>query len=439
MTEAQKHIPLSSLMRYGFIALPVAFAGLPIYLIAPDYYASQFGLSLTSLGAVLLFLRFVDGVQDPFIGAFSDRFHHKRPLIILSAALVLVSGFWCLFQPPAAVAYLAWFAISVFVITTAYSVLVINITALGGIWARDPHERTRIAMVREVHGLIGLLLVIVLASSLTNHFPVSHVYAVIAILLFVLLSIGVALFLNWYAWHSDEIEPQSLLDPKAAPKGERSFFHLWASMTGETKSFFLIYGLSMLASSIPAVLVIFYVRDFLQAPLYLGLFLSLYFLSGAVGMLLWSKLSRQLDNKLLCWQLGMAVATLSFIWVMFLEPGDVFAYGVICVLSGLGFGADLSLPPSLLADQISAQKREPDSGFYHAQLTLLTKLSLALSTALIFPLLETAGYRPAQATNKDGLFMLVVCYAAIPSLIKALSLTLIFRHSDFYLHSKTEA
>ena len=89
MTKSAQHLPLLSLFHYGFIALPVAVAGFPIYLLAPDFYATQFGLSLTSLATVLLILRFIDGIQDPFIGAFSDKFHQARPFIIIGSCLPL--------------------------------------------------------------------------------------------------------------------------------------------------------------------------------------------------------------------------------------------------------------------------------------------------------------------------------------------------------------
>ena len=50
--------------------------------------------------------------------------------------------------------------------------------------------------------------------------------------------------------------------------------------------------------------------------------------------------------------LSMGVAIAAFVWAFFLPPGNAVAYGVICVLSGLALGADLALPPSMLADVI---------------------------------------------------------------------------------------
>ena len=56
-----------SLIRYGFFALPLAFAGLPLYMHMPDLYAREFGLNLAVLGTVLLVIRLIDAVQDPVL------------------------------------------------------------------------------------------------------------------------------------------------------------------------------------------------------------------------------------------------------------------------------------------------------------------------------------------------------------------------------------
>ena len=58
----------AQLFKYAFLALPLAFAGLPIYIHAPDYYTTNLGISLTAIGYILLILRAVDAVQDPIIG-----------------------------------------------------------------------------------------------------------------------------------------------------------------------------------------------------------------------------------------------------------------------------------------------------------------------------------------------------------------------------------
>lgn len=430
MKQVEAPLSKSSLLQYGLIALPVAFAGFPIYVLAPDYYASQFGVSLSSLASVLLFLRLIDGLQDPFIGAVSDYLQNKRFSIIILAAILLSVSFWFLFQPLEDVWMLFWFALTVFFVSTAYSILVINITALGGIWSCPSHQRTRVAMYREALALVGLLLAVILPTFFMQHYSPSISFAVVSLVLNVLLIIGLVAFFSWYQIHRVDLELRNDEVPaKSAMKSSvlRSYFKKLSSLPSETRYFYLIYGLSMLASSIPAILVIFFVRDYLQAPVYIGLFLSLYFLSGAFGMVIWSRLSQKWDDKLKAWLFAMILAVLSFIWVLLLNPGDLVAYALICIISGFAFGAELSLPPSILADYIALQKREKESGFLYSQLTLLTKLSLAGATAAVFPILDSAGFKPADVNDKSSLSVLVICYGLVPCLIKLFSIGFLIR------------
>lgn len=111
----------------------------------------------------------------------------------------------------------------------------------------------------------------------------------------------------------------------------------------------------MLASSIPTVLVVFYVRDLLHSEAYLGLFLLLYFASGIAGIPLWGRLSR-IHGKHHAWMLSMLLAVVGFIGAYFLSEGEVIAYAIICIVSGFAFGADLILPPSILADYVNHDK-----------------------------------------------------------------------------------
>ena len=58
-------ITKTQLIQYGLLGMPVAFAGFPLYVLAPDYYATQHGLSLALLGFILLALRIFDAVPRP--------------------------------------------------------------------------------------------------------------------------------------------------------------------------------------------------------------------------------------------------------------------------------------------------------------------------------------------------------------------------------------
>ena len=43
-------------LRYGLLGLPLAFCALPLYVFMPNFYATQWGVSLAALGPLLLAL-----------------------------------------------------------------------------------------------------------------------------------------------------------------------------------------------------------------------------------------------------------------------------------------------------------------------------------------------------------------------------------------------
>jgi glycoside/pentoside/hexuronide:cation symporter, GPH family len=185
---------------------------------------------------------------------------------------------------------------------------------------------------------------------------------------------------------------------------------------------FLINGV---AAAIPATLVLFYVADVLRRPELTAVFLVLYFVSGAAGMPVWVRLAATF-GKARAWLLAMALAIAAFIWAYFLGPGDVAAFAVVCVMSGLAFGADLALPASMLADVIDddeSQQARPDGadfGLWH----LLEKLALALAAGIALPLLQYLGYVPGITAAPGSALPWV--YALLPCMIKLAAVSLLW-------------
>ena len=93
-------------LSYGGLGLPLAFVALPLYVILPNHYASEFGIPLATLGALLLVARLLDAVADPWIGRLVDGWFAHSVARVLGvaaiAALVLAAGFRGLFFPAVA-------------------------------------------------------------------------------------------------------------------------------------------------------------------------------------------------------------------------------------------------------------------------------------------------------------------------------------------------
>lgn len=396
---------------YGLFALPLAMAALPLYVHLPKFYGGTLGVDLALLGIVLLVLRLLDGLVDPLLGAWSDRLRSRRAAIALSAP-VLAAGMVALFLPPTGTeaGHLAWLVVALTLVYTAYSVAMINHNAWGAELTTDPVGRTRITAVRE-----GLALVGVVIAGLAPALLGGAAGADAGLAPFAIVFAGVTLACALVLWRAPVAPRRAaasvvpLATRVAAPLADPLFRRL-----------LLVFLANGIASAIPATLVLFFIADVLQAPERQGLFLALYFVAGGLGMPLWVRLSAAW-GKTRAWMAGMVAAVVAFVWAFALGPGDTAAFAAICVLSGLALGADLALPPSLLADVIDRDGRERPTGAYFGLWTLATKLNLALAAGIALPLLSFLGYAPG-AEGGGGLRALAFVYAIVPCALKLVAL-----------------
>lgn len=399
-------VTFSGLAAYGIMAFPLAFAGLPIYLHAPDFYAVTLQQPVATLGTILLALRLLDAIQDPFIGSLSDRFHRWRSAVLGFGAFLLGAGFWMLFHPNKD-APLVWFAASVLICTTGFSVVTINYQTLGGLWKTRASDRTPITATREGFGLAGLLVASVLPTALATSIGIETSFFYVTLGYLPLLAVALWLLLRWMR-----------LAPLETPQTDRPVMG-WRSLLRDRwrRLFFGLVFLNIFASAIPAVLVLFFIRDRLGGESYAGLFLLVYFLSGVISMPLWTRVARRF-GKIRAWQVSLAGAILTFCWAALLQQGDLTAYAFVCALSGLALGADLALPPAILADHIDADRRQSEASRLFAIMAFLSKSGLALATGLTLPLLGLFGYQPGTVLTAQLGFLLSLTYAGVPCLIK---------------------
>lgn len=114
-----------NLFGYSIMAFPLAFAGIPLYIHAPDFYSATLGLPLATIGAILLVLRLFDAFQDPIIGYFSDKYNYRRKQIVLLGIIFLGLGFYVVFNPLES--FILSFVFGVFFATTGFSIISINL------------------------------------------------------------------------------------------------------------------------------------------------------------------------------------------------------------------------------------------------------------------------------------------------------------------------
>ena len=407
------------LAAYGALGMPLAMAALPIYVHVPKFYADTLGLSLAGVGAILLAARVLDAVQDPLLGWWSDRRRSRggtRWVFVGAGVPLLALGMLGLFNPPfEAPGALGWWLVAnLVVVYTAFSLVTVSYQAHGAEISDDIAERTRVTAWREGFALAGVFLAAALPEILKASAGEREGFARFSLAFAPLAIVAAAVTIRG--------SPPS--HARVPPAGTAVFGALVLPLRNAPfRRLLLVFVLNGIAASIPATLVLFFIEDVVRRPDLAAAFLVAYFAAGAAGLPMWTWLSRRV-GKGRAWLLAMLLSIAAFVWAFFLGPGSVAAYLAICVMSGVGLGADLALPPSLLADVIDVDEREGrgrNEGAYFGLWSLVTKLNLALAAGIALPLLQGFGYAPGADNPPQSLFVLAAVYALLPCLLKAMA------------------
>ncbi|NBO40737.1 MAG: MFS transporter [Betaproteobacteria bacterium] len=402
-----------SLALLGLPAMPLAFVALPLYVIWPHYFASQFGVSLGLIGAVLLLARLTDALLDPALGLWVDSLMRRHSQTLLRrtwlAGALLSVGFLLLFfphwltGPTVTIELLILLVLGALLLSyLCYSFLNIALQSWGARLGGDVVMQSRLVGWREGLGLCGVIL-----ASLTPGWG-----GMPALVSFFVLLLALSLGAWWYAPRPlpAEIQPMTY-EPQwrvlLRPWGHAGFRRLlW------------VFMLNGIASAIPATLMLFFVQDRLQLPSALqSQFLGAYFLSAAISMPLWLACITRFGLGR-SWLAGMLLAVAVFVWTLGLGAGDEIAYTLVCLLSGLALGADLIAPGALLNGLLQQSPNDSQhSGAYFGWWQVATKLNLALAAGISLPLLQWLGYA-SGSRDAPALLALSWAYALLPCLLK---------------------
>lgn len=395
---------------YGLLGAPLAAAALPIYIHIPKLYAEHYGVSLTLLGVVLFAARLVDALADPLIGAAGDRARGRRPVVLIGL-LPLAVGLPALVKPLAGIDPLLWLVGALLLVYAGYSIATINYAAWGAELSATPALGTRLVASREGWALVGVVAASIAPGLLSDDAPTGLWRAVLCWLPWLALA---ALLTSTTV---PELRPQAVAQPLRVTLRE-------VLRHARFRRLLAVFALNGIAAAVPGTLVLFFIADVLLAPEREGVFLALYFVAGVLALPLWTRLADCI-GRARSWAVSMLLAIAVFGWAWTLGPGDTTAFMLICVGSGVALGADLALPPALLAGLIARREEPLPAGGSFGVWTFVTKLNLALAAGVALPALALLGYRPGEQGD-EARAALTAVYALLPLLLKAAALCLLW-------------
>ncbi|MBY0509368.1 MAG: MFS transporter [Rhodospirillaceae bacterium] len=414
----------------------MAMPTIPAFTFLPAVYGGTIGLAAT--GFALLIARAFDVVTDPLIGAFSDRtatrWGRRKPWILVGAIL---SGYAILqlAHPPAqpTAAYLAVWSILLFV---GWTLVQVPYTAWGAELSDDYHQRARVTAAREGMAVVGIVAAgavpLIAAQSGRSEQDAFGMIAWLA----VILGGPTILYMLWRV--ADPLPP-----PSIKPTGS-SLRATLVSMRDVARNrpfarLLSAWFINGLANGIPASLFLIYLEHVLKADqAQRGILIPVYFVTAIAAIPLWLFISRHI-GKHRTWCLAMIMTCAAFVWVPLLSPGDVVAFGIISAITGMGFGADVTLPPALQADVVdydTLRHGKQRAGLLFALWSMATKLALAVAVGTVFPALEAFGFSTRGGNTAGTLMIVAVTYALIPVALKIIAIFLVW---NFPITAKRQA
>ncbi|HSG54282.1 MAG TPA: MFS transporter, partial [Paracoccaceae bacterium] len=320
--------------RVSLYALMLAAAGIPLYIHLPRFASVNLGISLGTIGTVLLVIRLIDLVQDPAIGWAIDRWPRAQALFAMAAATGLAIGFPLLFAPRSGPNVLAELIAILVLLFSAYSLGMILLYGRSATLARQPAPRDLMTLAAFREG--GMLAGVIIAA--------------IAPAVFVALGAGAqgypafGLFLGALAIVTAVITLPIWRRPVIA--GDRLSLSGLAQ-AGAVKLLALAL-VNSLPVAITSTLFLFFVEDRLQLSGKAGILLILFFLSAGLTVPLWTRMSQRYGARTTLLT-AMPLAILGFIGAGFLAPGNLAGFAAICLASGAALGADMVILPTMFS------------------------------------------------------------------------------------------
>ena len=272
------------------------FAGfqIPMSVYAPAFLAEHVGLSLASIGTIMLIGRLWDMINDPILGLLSDATQtpigRRRPWIIAGAPIAML-GTWQIYfagQGASFAEVLIW----LIVLYTGWTMVIVAHGAWGVEISDDYDERSRIFGFKMLAVAAALPLFAIGPAVLerTTHATIADQMGLMGWIVITAMPLAIA----WLFWVTPE--------PKCAPS-KLTWAALFESyfVVFKRPAFALIsaaYFFVGMSDAISSTIYLFLVRDGLGLPDWAATFLVVQALFGFLSIPLWYWVSRKTDKRI---------------------------------------------------------------------------------------------------------------------------------------------
>lgn len=421
--------PLGSwrLAAFALPCVPVAAMLMPVVVYLPNYYATDLGVSLSSIGMAFGIVRLFDLWLDPTLGFLIDktntRFGRFRPWLVAGLP-VAVLAVWMLFmaRPGIDGSYILFWLILGFL---GQSMASMAHVAWAAHIAPEYGERTRVFGWWQAFTVLGILVVLAMPPLMKIGFGLDHGAGVRAMGWFVVLMLPVAIVVALLAIH----------EPVAPANANASNWRHYLALVRRPSVLRLLAADILIGTGpvIAGTLFFFYfesIRGWDRSEA--GLLLLIYFLGALLGAPMWARLGREFSKHraLAIAAVAYAIAQAS---VLMAPPGLVWAI-VTMTLAGVPYSAGPVLLRSMMADLGDEERLNSGvdrNGLLFGMLSGAVKIGSAFAVFASVTTLEVLGFQADLAAGNDPLALtaLAAVFALAPALLGLVGAALISGHT----------
>lgn len=397
------------------------------------FYTDVVGISAWAAGNILLISRIVDAINDPLVGALSDRtisrWGRYRPWILASSVPLAGALVLCYTAPDFGPAgKIVWAVVTYNVVMILYAANNIPYCALSGVMTDDSAGRTSLASWRFVCAMTATLAVNLITLDLVKHFgqgaetsgfrAAATLWGVIAIGCFGLT----------FAWTRERIEP-SPRQRTSIGRDIRDLLH-----SGPWIALFVLAVLIHIQLALRGGTTLYYFTHFVQRqePILLfspfGLFGGIGLIVAMIGVVLAKPLAERFGKRnTIQASLFLSAAWMALFWAVPRDAlGLMFALQILMQLS---FGPSIPLLWTMMADvadytEWKMNRRSTALAF--ASIVLGLKLGSGIGSWLSTAWLDYVGYAPSAELSPRAVHGIVATISIFPALALLAGVVVLF-------------
>jgi glycoside/pentoside/hexuronide:cation symporter, GPH family len=388
------------------------------------YYTDVYGLTAAEVSLMFLLSRFWDMVNDPMMGAVTERLKPKkgkyRPYILWGAIPFALFAILTYTVPDVGhVGKLVWAYVTYNLLNMLFTFIIQPYISLTTVMTADPQERTKLNSVRMMFAQTGGVVVALFIPILSAFFGKEDQATGYQITVILLSIITASILIYSYTTIKERIESTSHLDPV---KVKDIFIQLMTNRPSVILFllFLGVYGFNTVASASG----IYYMTYNADRSDLVGLFSLLNVLPSVIAVPFVPMLVRKIKKKNTV-ALGLLVTALGSLALYFIP---VSAVGMMMVAKGIasfGYGILMGILWSIVPDAVeyaeyNTGKRYP--AIVYTTIGLGLKASMTIGGVIPTWVLANVGYVPNATQSAEALGGILFLVSGLPAIICGVTL-----------------